>query len=541
MRPAGRPAGASEVAASEPKRGLVVIFVALMLAMLLAALDQTIVSTALPTIVGDLGGLTELSWVVTAYILTSAVSTPLYGRIGDLFGRKRIFQGAIVIFLVGSMLCGLAQNMAELIGFRALQGIGAGGLMVGAQAIIGDVVSPRERGRYMGYFGAVFGLATVAGPLLGGFFVDHGSWRWVFYVNVPLGALALVITQVALHLPRHRQEHSIDYLGAALLAAGVACIVLLTTWGGIQYPWVSGQIIGLGVAGLVLLVAFGFVERSVPEPILPLRLFRSRVFTLVNVVGFIVGLALFGSIVFLPQYLQIVKGDTATNSGLLLVPMMAGVLVSSIVSGQMISRTGRYRIWPVLGTAVMGLGLYLLSTMNASTPGTLTAIFMVVVGLGIGGVMQVLVLLAQNAVSQRDLGTATSTATFFRSMGGSIGLPIFGSIFSNLLAGHLAQALPKGVHVAGLSGGAGNASPQALAALPAPVHAAVVHAFSQSLGGVFLAGVPVAVLAFVLVWLIPEVPLRTRAARALEAVEESLGSAATAAEVADRPAAGVAG
>src|SRR5487761_1373033 len=500
MRPAGRdPAasrvlGASEGATSEPRRGLVVIFAALMLAMLLAALDQTIVSTALPTIVGDLGGLTELSWVVTAYILTSAVSTPLYGRIGDPFGRKRIFQGAIVSCL-------------------------AGGLMVGAQAIIGDVVSPRERGRYMGYFGAVFGLATVAGPLLGGFFVDHGSWRWVFYVNVPLGALALVITQVALHLPRHRQEHSIDYLGAALLAAGVACIVLLTTWGGIQYPWVSGQIIGLGVAGLVLLVAFGFVERSVPEPILPLRLFRSRVFTLVNVVGFIVGLALFGSIVFLPQYLQIVKGDTATNSGLLLVPMMAGVLVSSIVSGQMISRTGRYRIWPVLGTAI----------------------FMVVVGLGIGGVMQVLVLLAQNAVSQRDLGTATSTATFFRSMGVSIGLPIFGSIFSNLLAGHLAQALPKGVHVAGLSGGAGNASPQALAALPAPVHAAVVHAFSQSLGGVFLAGVPVAVLAFDLVWLIPEVPLRTRAAGALEGVEESLGSAATAAEVADRPAAGVAG
>ncbi|HXZ99460.1 MAG TPA: MDR family MFS transporter [Candidatus Binatia bacterium] len=523
------PARAASRAVPVERRSLAVIFSALMLAMLLAALDQTIVSTALPTIVGDLGGLTELSWVVTAYILTSTVSTPLYGKFGDIYGRKRIFQGAIVVFLAGSMLCGISQNMTELIGFRALQGIGAGGLMVGAQAIIGDVVSPRERGRYMGYFGAVFGLATVAGPLLGGFFVDHASWRWVFYVNVPLGALALVMTQIALHLPRRRHEHRMDYLGAALLAAGVACIVLFTTWGGTQYPWGSGQIVGLGVAGAVLLVAFGFVERAAAEPILPLRLFRSANFTLVNIVGFIVGLALFGSIVFLPQYLQIVKGDGATNSGLLLVPMMAGVLVTSIVSGQLISRTGRYRYWPILGTAIMAAGLYLLSTMGPGTPVGVTAGYMVVVGLGIGGVMQVLVLLAQNAVAPRDLGTATSTATFFRSMGGSIGLPIFGSVFSNLLAGNLARSLPAGFHLAGLSGGTGNASPQVLSTLPPPIHTAVVHAFSQSLGGVFLAGVPVAILAFVLVWLIREVPLRTRVGAAMEGVQETLGSSATAA------------
>jgi len=383
------------------RRRLMVVFGALMLAMLIAALDQTIVATALPTIVGDLGGLTQLSWVVTAYILTSTISTPLYGRIGDLYGRKRIFQGAIVIFLVGSMLCGLSQNMAELIGFRALQGIGAGGLMVGSQAIIGDIVSPRERGRYMGYFGAVFGLATVAGPLLGGFLVDHATWRWVFYINVPIGVAALVATGLVLHLPRQRREHRIDYLGAALLGAGVTCIVLLTTWGGTEYPWASGQTLGLGLASVALLGAFIQVERRAPEPILPLRLFRNSVFAVTNTAGFIIGLALFGSIVFLPQYLQIVKGEGATNSGLLLVPMMVGLLITSIVSGQLISRTGRYKIWPIVGTAITVVGLYLLSTMSASTPQIVTAAYMVVLGLGLGGVMQVLVVVVQNSVARK--------------------------------------------------------------------------------------------------------------------------------------------
>ncbi|MGA9113644.1 MAG: MDR family MFS transporter [Candidatus Dormiibacterota bacterium] len=513
-------APAVPVRSAAERRRLMVVFGALMLAMLIAALDQTIVSTALPTIVGDLGGLTQLSWVVTAYILTSTISTPLYGKIGDLYGRQRIFQGAIVIFLVGSMLCGLSQNMAELIGFRALQGVGAGGLMVGSQAIIGDVVSPRERGRYMGYFGAVFGLATVAGPLLGGFLVDHASWRWVFYINVPIGVAALIATGLALHLPRQRREHRIDYLGAALLGAAVTCIVLLTTWGGTEYPWASPQTLGLALAALVLLGVFIPVERRAPEPILPLQLFRNGVFAVTNAAGFIIGLALFGSIVFLPQYLQIVKGDGATNSGLLLVPMMVGLLITSIVSGQLISRTGRYKVFPIAGTAITVVGLFLLSTMGATTPAVVTAAYMVVLGLGLGGVMQVLVVVVQNSVAQRDLGTATSTATFFRSMGGSIGVPIFGAIFSNVLIGKLAADLPAGFHLGGLSGGIGNASPQVLDKLPAVIHAGVVHAFAQSLGSVFLAGVPLAMIALVLVCLIREVPLRTRVAPMLESVEE---------------------
>jgi EmrB/QacA subfamily drug resistance transporter len=488
--------------------GLVVVFGALMLALLLAALDQTIVSTALPTIVGDLGGLTQLSWVVTAYLLTSTVSTPLYGKLGDLYGRKKIFQAAIVIFLAGSMLAGLAQNMVELIGFRALQGIGAGGLIVGAQAIVGDLVSPRERGKYMGYFGAVFGLATIAGPLLGGFFVDHASWRWVFYVNIPIGVAALVAVATLLHLPRHTVKHQIDFLGAGLLAAAVSCVVLLATWGGSQFAWGSPQIIGLGVAALVLLGAFISVERRAAEPIVPLRLFRNKVFSLSSAIGFIVGFGLFGAVVFLPQYMQIVRGFGATNAGLLLVPLMGGVLVTSIGSGQLISRTGRYKVFPILGTAFMGLGLFLFSTMDQSTALGLTIAYMVVLGIGLGMVMQVLILMSQNAVDYRDLGTATSLATFFRSIGGSFGVALFGAIYAGGLTSNLAKLLP-GFHLQGLSGGAGGATPQAIAHLPPTIHAGVIHAFAETLGTVFLSGVPFAVLAFILCWMIKEIPLRT--------------------------------
>jgi EmrB/QacA subfamily drug resistance transporter len=441
------------------RRQVQLVFIALMLAMLLAALDQTIVSTALPTIVGDLGGLSQLSWVVTAYILTSTVSAPLYGKIGDLYGRKRIFQAAIVIFLVGSALSGLSQNIGQLIAFRAIQGLGAGGLIVGAQAIIADVVSPRERGRYMGYFGAVFGLATVAGPLLGGYFVDNLSWRWVFYINLPLGALALLATALFLRLPVSHVHHRIDYLGAALLAAGVSSLVLLTTWGGTEYAWGSAEIIGLGIAGVVLLAAFVFVERRVAEPIVPLDLFRNSVFSVSSAVGFIVGFAMFGAIVFLPQYQQIVKGVSPTTSRLLLLPLMAGLLVASIGSGQLITRYGRYKLFPITGTALMTLGLFLLSTLGPKTSQVVSSIYMAVLGLGLGLVMQVLVLAVQNSVEYRDLGTATSVSTFFRSIGGSFGVAIFGTIFNNVFKHHLSHDLPAGFASVALTTGSGRTSP----------------------------------------------------------------------------------
>ena len=496
------------------------IFGALMLAMTLAALDQTIVSTALPTIVGDLGGLSQLSWVVTAYILTSTVSSPLYGKIGDLYGRKGIFQVAIAVFVLGSALCGLSQNIGELVAFRAVQGLGAGGLMVGAQAIIADVVSARERGRYQGYFGAVFGLTTVAGPLIGGFFVDHLSWRWVFYVNLPLGVLTLLVTGAVLHLPSRHVQHQVDYVGAAVLAAGVTCLVLLTTWGGTEYPWDSAQIVGLGIAGVLLLVLFVFIETRAAEPIIPLSLFRNSVFSVSSAIGFVVGFGLFGAMVFLPQYMQIVRGESATNSGLLLLPVMAGVLTASIGSGQLITRYGRYKVFPIVGTAVTAIGLYLLSHLAPDTSHIVSSIYMVILGLGLGLVMQVLVLAVQNAVEYRDLGTATSVSTFFRSIGGSFGVAIFGTIFSNTLTTNLSRVLPPGVASNALGGG--HASPAALAKLPPALHDKIIHAYSQSLDSVFLSGVPILLAAFVLAWFLREVPLREKAGL-LQGIDETFG------------------
>jgi EmrB/QacA subfamily drug resistance transporter len=518
-----------EPAAQLSHRQILVIFSGLMLGMLLAALDQTIVATALPTIVSELGGINHLSWVVTAYLLASTSSTPLYGKISDLFGRKIVFQTAIVIFLVGSALSGLAQNMAELIAFRGLQGLGAGGLIALAMAIIGDILSPRDRGRYQGYMGGVFGLASVAGPLLGGFFVDNLSWRWVFYINLPIGAVALLVTSVVLNLPFRRVRHSIDYLGAALLVAGVTAVLLVTVWGGDEYPWASPQVIGLSVAGVLLLTAFVVQERRAAEPILPPRLFRDPVFRVGSGLLFIVGLTMFGAIVFLPLYLQVVKGASATNSGLLLLPLMAGLLVSSITSGRLISHTGRYKVYPLVGTAVMTLGLFLLSRMDVATSRAQSSLFMVVLGLGIGLVMQVPILAIQNAVPWRDLGTATSAANFFRSMGGSFGVAIFGAVLSNRLAYYLPRLLPARALGDGLDPQALRASAAQLRALPPAVQHAVVETIARSVHVVFMTAVPLGALAFLVAVFLKELPLRRSAHIGADDVAESVALAAPAA------------
>jgi EmrB/QacA subfamily drug resistance transporter len=479
-----------------------VIFSALMLVVLLAALDQTIVSTALPTIVGDLGGLSHLSWVVTAYLLTSTISGPLYGKFGDLYGRKIVIQAAIVIFLVGSALCGLAQNMAELISFRALQGLGAGGLVVVAIAVIGDIVPPRDRGRYQGLFGGVFGVATVIGPLIGGFFVDNLSWRWIFYVNIPVGVIAFAVIGATFHAPAERLQHAIDYLGAALLAGGLAALVLFTSLGGTTYAWGSPEIVGLAIVGVVLLVVFPFAERRASEPILPLSLFRNRIFVVSSAVGFIIGVALFGSITFLPLFLQIVRGRNPTSSGLQLTPMMAGLLITSIVGGQIISRTGRYRPFPIVGTAIASVGMALLTQLNVHTSTVATSLYVLVIGFGLGMVMQVLVLAVQNAVPPRDMGVATSGSIMFRQIGGSVGIAAFGAIFANHLRTNLAKILPPGVQ------GPTSATPSAVKALPPHVHTLYIHAFSNALHPMFLVGAVVSGVAFLLTWFLREVPLR---------------------------------
>ena len=479
----------------------------LMAGMFLAALDQSIVGTALPRITSDLDGLDRLSWVVTAYLLTSTASTPLWGKISDLYGRRLIFQAAIVTFLVGSLLSGLSQDIDQLIGFRAVQGLGGGGLFALALATIGDVIPPRERGRYQGYFGAVFGTSSVLGPVLGGFLAEGPGWRWIFFVNVPIGIVALVVTSAALKLPHVRREHSIDYLGAATIVSAVTSVLLYTAWAGPSqtYGWGSPLGVGLLFAGAVLTASFVLVESRAAEPIIPLELFGMRVFSLASVFAFIIGIAMFGALIFLPYYLQVVQGMSPTRSGLALLPMVVGIFSTSISSGQVMSRTGRYKAFPILGAVVTMCGLFLLSRLGVDTPYWQTGLSVYVLGAGLGFTMQIIVTVVQNAVPQRHIGTGTSSVTFFRSMGGAFGTALFGAILSSRLAVHLAEALP-----------ATNAAPintsdvSAITGLPDGVRELVIGAFAESLHEVFLWAVPVVLIALAVALFIPEIPLRSR-------------------------------
>jgi EmrB/QacA subfamily drug resistance transporter len=505
-------ASAQSAPVAGPRREILIVLPGLLLAMMLAMLDQLVVSTALPRIVGDLGGVTHLSWVVTAYVLASTVTTPLYGKLGDLYGRKRFLMIAIAIFLAGSALSGLSHSMAELIAFRAIQGLGAGGLIVGAIATIGDLVSPRERGQYMGYMMGAMTLAMIAGPLLGGYITDSLSWRWIFYINMPIGGAALVYLAATLHLPRLKIQHKIDYLGAALLALATTSVVLLTTWGGTQYAWGSVQILGLGAVAVLATGGFLLVERRASEPVLPLHVFRNRNFSLMTVITFLLGLAMFGALTFLPLYQQTVQHLSATGSGLMLIPMMLGSTVTSLIAGWVTTKLGRYKALPIAGSAIMAVGMFLLTGLGVSTSRVTSALFFVVLGVGMGFLMQVTTLVVQNSVDLRDMGVASSSRTFFQQIGGSIGVAAFGAIFARRLTQALAavppsllRSMPPGAH---LNASGGQLDPITVQHLPVAFQHFVFSAIVHGIQGVFVWAVPAAAVVFVLAWFIKEVPLR---------------------------------
>lgn len=490
------------------KRQIWLVYIGLIFGMFLASLDQTIVSTALPTIVGDLGGATHITWIVTSYLLTSTISTPLWGKFGDLYGRKSFFQLAIVVFLVGSVLSALSGSLAVLIAARGLQGVGAGGLLVGAQAIIGDIVAPKDRGRYVGAFGVMFGIATVGGPLLGGYLTDGPGWRWIFWINVPIGLCALAVTAFVLPNLRRRVDHVVDYLGIALLALGVGALVLYCSLGGVSFAWGSVGAWALLFAGLVGSAAFVATERRAVEPILPPRLFANATFSRVSLLGFLVGFAMFGAMTFFPVYLQDVQGVSTTASGLHLLPMMVGMFSISILSGQLIARGSAYHKYPIMGTALMAVGLCLFHFLSVSTSTLVLSVWMFVFGVGLGSTMQVLVIAVQNAVDYRDLGVATSGATFFRSIGGTFGAAVFGAIYENVYPGHLRSAL----HGASVPAGFNPAllTPKLIDLLPAEVRHAVAVATTQSTVTVFSWCIPIALVAFATSWFLPKGELSDR-------------------------------
>ena len=506
--------GGGAAAAKEPKpRSMNIVIFSLMIAVLLAMLDNMIVGTAMPTIVGELGGLDHLSWVVTAYTLTTAASTPIWGKLGDMFGRKGTFLTSIVIFVAGSVTSGAAQTMGQLIGFRALQGLGAGGLMVGAMSIMGELVPPRERGKYMGMMAGVMSLAMIGGPLVGGTLTDHLGWRWAFYINVPLGAVALAMVTTVLHLPKKPRQGRIDYLGAGLLTTGITAAVLVTSWGGTEYAWKSATIIGLAVVAVVAIALFPVVERRVSEPIMPLSVFRNLNFSLVTGIGFLLGFVMFGAMTFLPLYQQSVQGASATNSGLLLLPVLLPMMLVSVVTGRRTTATGKYRKYPIIGGALIPVGLLLLAQMDVGTSRVTSALYMAVLGAGMGFLMQLTMLIAQNSVEVKDMGVASSSATLFRTIGGSFGVALMGTVFATQVKDSMRESMPPGGSGGGaaqkITEGGAQLDADSLAKLPDPVREAYEHAVSSGTHHVFLLAAAIAVLCFVGGWFIKEVPLRS--------------------------------